>query len=180
MKSKTFLTAAIVTVILFAGCRKPQKLQYDKPLAPGELGLRKITNPAELPDFTEGCYNFADAARGIDNSLNYLKKPSSQQFFPYGDITHEHAVESLKAFRKLIDSGARGRQLHDTIIEQFDVYTSVGCDNKGTVLFTGYYTPIFDGSAAQTERFKYPLYSQPADLVKGPNGEILGRKGADE
>ncbi len=179
MKIKTIVKAAIIITVLFAGCRKPQKLQYDKPLAPGELGLRKITNPAELPDLTEGCYNLANVARAIDNSLDYLKKPSSQQFFPYGMITHQEASDSLKAFKRLIDSGARGKQLHDTIIEQFDVYTSVGCDDKGTVLFTGYYTPIFDGSKTQTERFKYPLYSQPEDLVKGSNGEILGRKGAD-
>ena len=179
MKNKTFLTAAIIIAALFAGCRKPQKLEYDKPLLPGQLALRKIINPAELPDFTDGSYNLADVARAIDNSLDYLKKPSSQQFFPYGEITHQQAVESLKAFKKLIDSGARGKGLHDAIIEQFDVYTSVGCDDKGTVLFTGYYTPIFDGSKTQTERFKYPLYSQPEDLAKEPNGEILGRKGAD-
>ncbi|HUS73890.1 MAG TPA: MltA domain-containing protein, partial [Sedimentisphaerales bacterium] len=48
----------------------------------------------------------------------------------------------------------------------------------GTVLFTGYYTPIFYGSQSPTEQFKYPLYKQPDDLVKDSFGEILGRRGA--
>jgi membrane-bound lytic murein transglycosylase A len=49
----------------------------------------------------------------------------------------------------------------------------------GTVLFTGYYTPIFDASAVRTERFRYPLYKQPPDLEKGFDGKILGRRLAD-
>jgi membrane-bound lytic murein transglycosylase A len=115
----------------------------------------------------------------IDNSLNYLNKPSSRQFFPYGAITHQRAVDSLKAFKDLIDSGLRGRQLNDTIVREFDVYISVGCDDMGTVLFTGYYTPIFDGSPAETGQFKYPLYKQPDDLVKDSLGQIRGRRGPD-
>jgi membrane-bound lytic murein transglycosylase A len=46
------------------------------------------------------------------------------------------------------------------------------------VLFTGYYTPIFEGSLQRTAQFNYPLYEQPDDLVKAPNGEILGRRDA--
>ena len=51
--------------------------------------------------------------------------------------------------------------------------------DTGTVLFTSYYTPIFDGSPVKTGQFQYPLYRQPDDLVKGDDGQILGRKAAD-
>jgi len=124
----------------------------------------------------------------LDNSLNYLRKPSSQRFFPCrfasqnrssgGEISHTLAVDSLNAFAELLDSGLTIRELNEAIRERFDVYMSVGCDDKGTVLFTGYYTPIFDGSLVRTERFRYPLYKMPDDLEKGPDGEILGRRGA--
>ncbi len=177
MKIKILLCALLVVSAVISGCQKPQRLQYGRPLPPGELALRKIMNPAEIPDFTDGCYNAAHLQGTIDNSLNYLGKPSSKQFFPYGDITHDHAVASLKAFKKLLESGLRGPQLNAAIIEKFDVYISVGCDDKGTVLFTGYYTPIFDGSEVADETFRYPLYNQPDDLVKAPDGAILGRKG---
>ncbi len=181
MKVRCFLfVALIIAVFVVTGCQKEQaKLDYDRPLPPGQLALRRIINPADIPDFTMASYNVANLRLGIDSSLNYLSKPSSQQFFPYGDITHDDAVASLKEFRSLLDSGLRGPQLNEAIRHRFDVYMSVGCDDKGTVLFTGYYTPIFDGSAQAGDRFRYPLYSQPQDLVKGENGRILGRRGTD-
>jgi membrane-bound lytic murein transglycosylase A len=184
MKNRILLSAALAALVFVAvGCQKPQARivapQYDKPLAPGQLALRKITNPADVPDFTDACHDLTNLSIAIDNSLNYLKKPSSQRFFPYTDITHQQVVNSLTAFKDLLKSGLTGRQLNDAIQQRFDVYMSVGCDDAGTVLFTGYYTPIFDGSAVQTERFKYPLYRQPDDLVKGDEGQILGRRGPD-
>ncbi len=184
MKNRVLLSAALVAIVLVAvGCQKPQARvvapQYDRPLAPGQLALRKITNPAEIPDFTDACHNLANLSQAIDSSLNYLKKPSSRQFFPYADITHEQVVRSLTAFNDLLKSGLTGSQLNDAIHQKFDVYMSVGCDDAGTVLFTGYYTPIFYGSTAKTAQFQYPLYRQPDDLVKGDQGQILGRKGAN-
>ena len=183
MKTKIFLYAVLTAIILTAiGCQKPRAVvapQYDKPLAPGQLALRKITNPAEIPDFTSACNNLTNLSTAIDNSLDYLKKPSSNQFYPYADISREQVVKSLTAFEDLLKSGLTGSQLNDAIRQKFDVYMSVGCDDAGTVLFTGYYTPIFYGSTVKTAQFQYPLYSQPKDLVKGENGKILGRKAAD-
>ncbi|MHC4155499.1 MAG: murein transglycosylase A [Planctomycetota bacterium] len=181
MKTKISLSVLLVIVTLVTtGCQRPAaKPQYDRPLPPGALALRKITNPDEIPDFTAGCYSMARMRTAIDNSLNYLSKPSSRQFFPYGDIGHQHAVDSLKAFNDLIDSGLRGRALNNAIVEEFDVYVSVGCDDMGTVLFTGYYTPIFDGSQTANGQFRYPLYKQPEDLVKDSLGRIRGRRDAN-
>jgi len=184
MKNKILLSVILVVVgLTVIGCQKQRARvvapEYDRPLAPGQLALRKITNPANIPDFTDGCSNLSNLSTAIDSSLNYLKKPSSQRFFPYTDISHEQVVRSLNAFKDMLNSGLTGRQLNDAIRQKFDVYESVGCDDAGTVLFTGYYTPIFDGTTTQTERFKYPLYRQPEDLVKEEDGKILGRKGPD-
>jgi len=185
MKRKVALSVLLLLAVFTVfGCRKPAEVieakpPYDNPLPPGQNALRKITNPDEIPDFTMACLDVRDLRPAIDRSLNYLKKPSSRNFFPSGEITHDKAVQSLTAFAELLDSGLRGRGLNEAVRSRFDVYMSVGCDNKGTVLFTGYYTPIFAGSKVRTERFKYPLYKQPENLVKGPDGEILGRRGAD-
>jgi membrane-bound lytic murein transglycosylase A len=184
MKNRILLSAALAAMVFAAtGCQKPKARvvapQYDKPLAPGQLALRKITNPADVPDFTDACHDLSNLSIAIDNSLNYLRKPSSQRFFPYADITKQQAVNSLTAFKDLLKSGLTGRQFNDAISQRFDVYMSVGCDDAGTVLFTGYYTPIFDGSAVKTAQFQYPLYRQPDDLVKGDQGQILGRKSPD-
>ena len=179
---------ALFSVLWLVGCRTQEeaKTPYDRPLLPGQPALRKITNPHEIPDFTMACLDLVDLRPAIDNSLNYLRKPSSQRFFPplgtpyggAGEISHTLAVDSLNAFAELLDSGLTIRGLNEAIRERFDVYMSVGCDDRGTVLFTGYYTPIFDGSLVRTERFGYPLYKMPDDLEKGLDGEILGRRGA--
>ncbi|MGD0078890.1 MAG: MltA domain-containing protein [Sedimentisphaerales bacterium] len=182
MINRILLSAALAAIVFAGiGCQKQQArviepTDYDKALPPGQLALRKITNPAEIPDFTDACHNLSNLSESIDNSLDYLKKPSSRGFYPYADITHQQVVDSLTAFKELIKSGITGRAINDAIRQRFDVYTSVGCDNAGTVLFTGYYTPIFDGSPVKTSRFQYPLYRQPDDLVKGDNGQILGRR----
>jgi len=48
---------------------------------------------------------------------------------------------------------------------------------KDKSLFTGYYSPILRGSDVKTDKYKYPLYKKPADLVSGnmyeffPNNE---------
>ena len=83
------------------------------------------------------------------------------------------------AFDNMLNSGASPEQMNQELRTNFDTCISVGCDDMGTVLYTGYYTPIFNGSMTKTGVYKYPLYKQPADLVKGPNGEILGRKMTD-
>jgi membrane-bound lytic murein transglycosylase A len=166
-------------VLGITGCRKAMEVeapQYDRQLPPGQYALRKITDPAMIPGISLACYDTVNLRRGIDHSLSYLSKPSSKQFFPMGDITHEQSVASLRAIGDLLDQGLRGKELQSAILARFDFYQSVGCDDKGTVLFTGYYTPIFDGSLTPDARYRYPLYKQPDDLVKGPNGEILGRK----
>ncbi len=183
MKKEFLISAILLAVILFGGCRTPEPaptaaIDYDRPLPPGELALRKITDPAMIPDFTFACYEITDLRQAIGRSLSYMSKPSSRQFFPYGNITHEHATASLQAFADMLDSGLMGRELAARIRDTFDVYISVGCDSRGTVLFTGYYTPIFEGSLTRTGRFQHPLHKQPADLAKADDGTILGRRGA--
>jgi membrane-bound lytic murein transglycosylase A len=180
MKQAMFL--GLVSVVILAGCqakRAQMKPQYDRPLPPGQLALRKITDPNDYPDFGPGWRDLDSLKAALRNSQNYLRKPSSRQFFPYREISHEQAVRSLEAFLTTLDSGAREDEVNGLIRAQFDVYESVGCDDLGTVLFTGYYTPIFDGSLERTGQFQYPLYKMPADLVKGPDGQTLGRRTAD-
>ncbi len=176
MNTKRILAFAIIVGLMaLPGCKKPKK-DYTRPLEPGQLALRKITDPARVPDFTNACHDLNRLSESIDNSLSYLAKPSSKHFFPYADITHNHAVKSLQAFKGLLKAGLHGNALNQAIRQKFDVYESIGCDDNGTVLFTGYYTPIFKGSLQKDATYQYPLYKQPADLEKGPNGEIMGRR----
>jgi membrane-bound lytic murein transglycosylase A len=171
--------------VSLAGCPKklPQPMSpeedFDRPLPPGELALRKITDPADVPDFTMACEFTYDLRQAIAHSLSYLAKPSSHRYFPYGEITHHHAVEGLKAFDAMLATGKGPDRMRDEILRRFDVYTSVGWDGSGTVLFTSYYTPIFDASAAPSSVFRYALYKPPPGLLKDDEGNVLGFRGPD-
>jgi membrane-bound lytic murein transglycosylase A len=186
MRTLLLLTKPALILCLagvLAGCPKKQEIRpseppvksdYTRPLPPGELALRKITDPAQIPDFTPACANLAGLRLAIDNSLEYMAKPSSQRYSPYGQITHEQVVASLNAFGELIDQNLPPAQMNAAIREQFDTYISVGWDYKGTVLFTAYYTPILNASLVKTGKFTYPLYKQPPKLKKDAEGNILG------
>jgi membrane-bound lytic murein transglycosylase A len=48
------------------------------------------------------------------------------------------------------------------------------------VLFTGYFTPIYDASLTRTGEYQWPLYRRPTDLATDPaTGETSGRKNPD-
>lgn len=155
--------------------RPPEKVDYHKPLSPGALALRRIA-PEDYPDFGRGFDERAGLAQAVRHSLDYLGKPSSRRYFPYGEITHERAVASLRRFLEILDAAKSPEALNQAIRREFDVYQSVGCDDRGTVFFTGYYCPIFDGRRQRDQEFRYPLYRLPPDLVKDEEGRTLGRR----
>jgi len=158
----------------------PEQPDYSRPLPAGQLALRKVTDPAQIPDFAAGFADQHGLRQAANNSLAYLAKPSSRRFFPYGQISHDRAVTSLRQFLLLLDEAQTPEQFNDALRRRFDVYTSVGYDDEGTVLFTGYYCPIFDARLQPDERFHYPLHKPPPDLVRDPQtGVTLGRRSAD-
>jgi membrane-bound lytic murein transglycosylase A len=177
------LTGLLAVCFVFSGCHKPTEplpvsdiKDYDRPLPPGQFALRKVLDPADYPDFGDGWYRAKGLGlrRAVANSIAYLEKPSSQNFFPISSITHARTLASLELFRDLLEQADSPEALDAAIRRDFDVYISVGCDDAGTVLFTGYYTPIFDGSLTRTERFRFPLYRLPPDWQKDEKGDPVG------
>ena len=152
MRTAFSFAAVACLALAIAGCAKKPPIigpeprvekDYEAPLPPGQLALRKITDPQQVPDFTPACSNTIGLREAVQNSLDYLAKPSSRGRFPYGQITRDQAIASLQAFLALLNSKLPPSQLNEAVRRKFDVYVSVGCDERGTVLFTGYYTPIF-------------------------------------
>ena len=47
----------------------------------------------------------------------------------------------------------------------FRPYRVASADNAGSGLITGYYEPLLNGSRRRSDRFRYPLYAVPNDLV---------------
>jgi membrane-bound lytic murein transglycosylase A len=164
-----------------SGCKHaqpaPPAMKWDGELPPGQIALRKI--PIEqYPDFSNSTWNLQGLGPAIDHSIDYMNHPSSRASFPYLDITHDRAMATLKAFHELIDKAANradaGAFINSEIRNNFEVYKSVGAPKpEGSgftdrVMFTGYFTPIYDASTKREGPYQWPIYKKPKDLKLDP------------
>nr|MBA3685320.1 MltA domain-containing protein [Planctomycetota bacterium] len=154
------------------GCRRGRKKEtakdYNHQLLPGEQALVEV-DTAQLPMLALTAADRTALRTGIAYSLTFLAKPAADAYYPIGEITKDQAVRSLQALRGLLDGTPDDVELNRAIRAQFRALMSVGCDGQGTVLFTGYYTPIFTGSLTPDARYRFPIHKRPADLQKVGN-----------
>jgi membrane-bound lytic murein transglycosylase A len=181
MGARKLLYLLLVGSVLLplSGCKTPREAVEVVRMPPAG-GLRKVTDMAAMPDFA-----LAYRRRGqgltdaLDRSLNWFGMPSARSRYPSHGIPFEVARASIFAFDQLLAAGNSEQAFRRAILSDFDVYTSVGNDQLGTVVFTGYYSPIFAASPQQTPVYRYPLYRRPDDLLSDPaTGEILGKRDA--
>ena len=139
------------------------------PREPGDT-LVEITDPSQLPSFRDD-YGRDTLLRAIDNSLDYFKKPAIKgKPNPYGfqmtGFSPSNLEDTLKSFREGIVRCTSEQDTNNFIISNFRVFQAIGKDYEGDVHFTGYGTPIYDGSVTPTGEFRYPVYKVPADFKK--------------
>jgi membrane-bound lytic murein transglycosylase A len=166
LKSNT-LNRLLVVVLLFmileAGCSTSGRKQLLSPIEPG-IGLAEISDPGKFPDFSDD-YGKETLLYSISNSISYFKRIKS---YPYAfnsiGFSPEKQIETLEFFRDGYLRCNNPHELNEFISENFRVFQTIGSKYRGEVHFTGYATPIYDGSLTQTETFRYPLYKKPADF----------------
>ena len=56
---------------------------------------------------------------------------------------------------------------------QFTAYQVIAADGTDVGRVTGYYEPLLKGSRVRTERYRYPLYAPPDDLLTVELGDIF-------
>jgi membrane-bound lytic murein transglycosylase A len=132
--------------------------------APSAVAL--IAVPAEQVDLNDDL-DFASLELAIDRSVQYYEGSSQNSVYRMADklIGAKQLKESLLAFRKIIRNGASNEEKKNQIRQDFDIYRAAGDDEYGGVLFTGYYEPLLEGSLTPTDKYRYPLYKPPPDLV---------------
>ncbi|MEH2024573.1 murein transglycosylase A [Nostoc sp.] len=107
----------------------------------------------------------------IARSLQYLQTvnaAAAYQNYPVAGITRDRVLKSLKRFRELLLKTNSATELHHAIQREFVLYQSVGKDNKGSVLFTAYYEPLYAASRVPTTEYRYPVYRLPPDFDSWP------------
>jgi len=121
----------------------------------------------------------------IDHSLRYLQTPqaaAAYQNYPVSGINRDRVLRSLTRFRQLLINSSSPAQLQAAVNREFVLYKSVGRDNQGTVLFTGYFEPIYAASRTPSDQYRYPLYRMPTDFKQWQNphptrAELEGKDG---
>jgi membrane-bound lytic murein transglycosylase A len=103
----------------------------------------------------------------ILKSLSYFEKVPVDRLFVFGEdsYTTEHMIRSLQYFLEYIQSHPKTGDLEKFIRSNYTVYRSIGRDGKGEVLYTGYYEAHLKGSLTQSEKYRYPIYARPQDLI---------------
>ncbi len=169
------LLAAFALVLAASACKTVP--DYGRPLPEGAPALLPLDPDDPRPNFATQWNEREDILAALDQSLAWTKKESSKRFFPIENITYERALASLERMKDLLQTCESAEEFERKVDGEFTIFKSAGWNGKGGgVLFTGYCTPILDGRLAKSDAYRYPLYALPPDLVKGPDGAILGRK----
>lgn len=103
----------------------------------------------------------------IARSLQYLQTANAvaaYQNYKVAEIKRVRVFKSLERFRELLLKTNSATELHQAIEREFVLYQSVGKDNKGSILFTAYYEPLYAASRVPTAEYRYPVYRLPPDL----------------
>jgi membrane-bound lytic murein transglycosylase A len=158
--SKYALVLTATLAVLLAGCPAPIK----KP--PEELALiRKST--FSYPNFSDDLA-FDGLEHSILKSIAYLQKVPADRSYQFGPdrIDAAHLMKSLQYFLDFIRTNPSNRELKKFIRSHYNVYQSIGRDQKGEILFTGYYEPHLSGRSSPDEEFRFPIYTLPTDILK--------------
>ena len=164
-------------VVCLVGCvRAHPKIPPRLPEKPLEL-LSLVA--ASNIDFADDL-DLASLELAIERSVQYYETTGRDKVYRIADrsVDSRQLIKTLTAFRALMHEAADNADLSKKITEVFDVYRVAGPDEDGRTLFTGYYEPLLEGSLTESEKYKYPLYRVPDDLIVKrltPNENKIGR-----
>ncbi|MFQ6077916.1 MAG: murein transglycosylase A [Thermodesulfobacteriota bacterium] len=154
------LVVLLVSMIL-SGCAKLTK----------EIGVPEkplvLLREKDIPPF-DNDLDRESLRVAIGRSIEYFRRLPEDRLFQYGEDQYSagHLIRSLETFLYLLDEVEDMEELTDMVRQRFNVYQSVGSDGGGTVLYTGYYEPILEGRLIPDDRYRWPLYRRPDDLME--------------
>ncbi|MGD8342662.1 MAG: MltA domain-containing protein [Desulfobacterales bacterium] len=157
-KCALVLTAALAFII--TGCPAPIK----RP--PEEVALIRLSR-FSYPDFHDDL-ELDGLEHSILKSLEYLERVPADRSFQFGEDRYDavYLKKSLQHFLDFIQTSPSDKELEKFIRTHYIVYQSIGRDQKGEVLFTGYYEPHLSGRLDKNAEYPYPIYALPTDLMK--------------
>jgi membrane-bound lytic murein transglycosylase A len=163
---KYLLKIFLITIIAvsFSGCMRAVFQSSSKP-------LKSFTSVAAADIVFSDDLEPASLGLASDRSISFYEGAGRNKVYRIGNrlVDAGQLKETLTAFRAVMLKAENNEDLRKRISAEFNVYRIAGSGAEGSVLFTGYYEPLLAGSFKRTEKFKYPLYGVPSDLIKNEN-----------
>ncbi len=174
MKSiSKFLQLALIAAI-FSGCmRAVPEIPSAPPvsLQPEVITLKhfELVDAYQLEFADDLDYSLLEAA--IERSINYYNKAGRDKIYQVAgkQVNAAKLKETLIAFNEVIRQPLTSDELKQRIAADFDVYLVGSLEKNGKALFTGYYEPLLEGSLTPSQKYRYPIYRPPQDLVARPS-----------
>ncbi|AFZ01934.1 murein transglycosylase A [Calothrix sp. PCC 6303] len=187
--AKLILTTYLCCLPLLA-CNNQQQVSQKNQTSPSAEPLSLQTSLPQAQNYFLDNQIWGEAGdkqnllKAIDYSLSYLQTPDAKatyQKYIIPEITRERVEKSLKRFRELVINSQNAQELQANVNQEFVFYKSIGSDNQGTILFTGYYKPIYLASRQPTAEYRYPIYRLPDNFQTWdkPHPTRLELEGAD-
>ncbi len=172
--------AACGLLLACAPAKPPASLpSAPPPLAqppPPPVAPPSCLRPASWADLgpVEDDLAFRGLAEACRASAAYYAELPADAPLAFGErsVTASEMAGALQALAALAaDPAVPAAEKSARVAERFDLYQSPGDDGQGHVLFTGYYEPVLRARTRPDDRYRYPLYRHPSDLVEqAPEG----------
>ncbi|MBF0444388.1 MAG: MltA domain-containing protein [Magnetococcales bacterium] len=165
-KTRLLPLSGFFVLLLLAGCSAVPTT----PLATATQAEQNVLQPmpwSEAKQVITADTSLKEWAVALNASAEYFAKKKPATKINFG----KHTVSALQMTRSLRELASVAQSedslaLQTYLEKNFLLFRSVGNDQKGNVLVTAYYEPLLYGSLTRSDRYKYPLYNKPKDLLK--------------
>jgi membrane-bound lytic murein transglycosylase A len=149
------LVGVALALGLAPGCLPKARI----PLPPSPALVRLDRHPPLLDDGDP-----ATLAAAIRASLEFYARLPPERLLAIGTerIPVARMHEALAALARFVDTRPSADALARELDRRFRVYGAAG---PAGVLYTGYYLPLVEAQEVRDERFRFPVFGRPADLV---------------
>ncbi len=139
---KILITSTIFLIFILTGCSQKEPIKLETLPNISKAKVKKVTLE-EVDGFYEDDLNLA---------FNTFKK----------DCKRAKRFELFKNVCQKADTVLNASQFFS---ENFTAYELHNTNGTNTGVITGYYEPLLNGSRTKSEKYKYPIYKTPKDMV---------------
>jgi len=144
------------------------------PIKPPKEYLMEVEKD-KIPEFIYSDKDFEELKKAFNREEEFLsRKIAYERKLPFGEqeLPASLIKESAQLLLQTFQEAKTQKELNRLIRKRFTIYHAAGERGEGEVLFTGYYSPIYEGSLKEHGPFRYPLYSKAKDLKLANLGEF--------